>query len=344
MQLKKIAINGLGRIGKHAIRILLSRFWDSIEVVAINAPELDATQAAYMINYDSIYGYFEEFDVIGKDNMLYVNKLGEKSVVKRIALFNTFDASTLPWKELEVDVVIDCSGAYKTLEDALYHITAGARKMVISAPVKDSRIPTLVLGVNDDKIPEAKVISNASCTTNCAATVLKVINEHFTIESVGGVTVHAYTQSQALLDKESKKGLREGRAAALNIVPSTTGAAHAIELVLPNLVGKVDMISMRVPVPVGSAIYLTMTLAESTTKDVINNLFKITSQDTLKHILSYSEEELVSSDIVGREYSSIVDGLSTEVRGNHVRIVAWYDNEWGYTNRLVELAIRVSNI
>jgi glyceraldehyde 3-phosphate dehydrogenase len=343
MERTKVAINGLGRIGKHAVRILLNRFWDSIELVAINAPAFDAIQAAYIINYDSVYGYFEEFDVVGKDGIVYVNKLGEETTVKRIQLFDTLDASTLPWKELGIDVVIDCSGAYKKLEDAMAHISSGAKKMVISAPVKDPGIPTLVTEVNDDKLPENLILSNASCTTNCAATVLKVLSDHFTIESVGGVTVHAYTQSQVLLDKETKKGLREGRAAGLNIVPSTTGAAHAIELVLPELSGKVDMISMRVPVPSGSVLYLSVTVKENTTTEQVNELFKQASSVSMKDVLFYSEEELVSSDIVGTPYSSIVDGLSTEAKGNHIRVVAWYDNEWGYTNRLVEMALRIAN-
>ena len=343
MERKKVAINGLGRIGKHAVRILLNRFWDSIELVAINAPLLDSEQAAYIINYDSVYGYFEEFDVVGKDGILYISQLEDAKAVRRVTLFDTFDTSTLPWKELGIDVVIDCSGAYKTLEDALVHISSGAKKMVISAPVKDVGIPTLVTGVNDANLPDNLVISNASCTTNCAATVLKVLSDHFSIESVAGVTVHAYTQTQVLLDKETKKGLREGRAAGLNIVPSTTGAASAIELVLPHLKGKVDMMSMRVPVPSGSVVYLTVTTKENTTTHQVNELFKNAGQTSMKDILFYSEEELVSSDIVGTPYSSIVDALSTGVTGgNHIRVVAWYDNEWGYTNRLIELALRVA--
>jgi glyceraldehyde 3-phosphate dehydrogenase len=296
---KKVAINGLGRIGKHAVRILLSRFWEEIEIVAINAPKIDAENAAYLINYDSVYGYFEEFDITGKAGTLYVNKMEDTEEVRRIQLFDTFDALTLPWKDLGIDVVIDCSGAYKDHDSAATHVTAGAKHMIISAPVKDSEIPTVVLGVNTDKIPANTILSNASCTTNCASTVLKVLIDNFGIQSVAGVTVHAYTQSQVLLDKEATKGLREGRAAGLNIIPSTTGAASAVELVLPQLKDKIDLMSMRVPVPSGSVVYLNIEVDRETSVEEINKLFLAASTGNLKDILFYSEEELVSSDIVG---------------------------------------------
>lgn len=336
----KVAVNGLGRIGKHTVRILLAKYWDSMELVAINAPNIPAENAAYIINYDTVYGYFQEYDIVGKESLLYVNPLNDSTEVRRIQLFNTFDAATLPWKELGIDVVIDCSGAYKDKESAQSHIHSGAKKMVISSPVKDSSIPTIVLGANGDKdtITSQTIYSNASCTTNCAATALKVILDSLNIDSVAGVTVHAYTQSQVLLDKEAPKGLREGRAAALNIIPSTTGAATSVEVVLPKLKGKIDLMSLRVPVPSGSVVYLNITVDKTLTKNEVNTLFQTASRTSMKDILYYSEEELVSSDIVGTPYSCIIDGLSTEVNGKHIRLVAWYDNEWGYTNRLVELA------
>lgn len=339
MQKKRIAINGFGRIGKHTLRILLSRFYDTHEVIAINAPQIGSEDVAYLTNYDSVYGSFEEFDVVGKENFLYVTKEGE-GTVHRIQLFDTFDATTLPWKDLDIDVVIDCSGAYKTKLAAEAHIISGAKKMVISSPVKDPEIMTRVIGANAEELHET-IFSNASCTTNATATVLSVLSVH-DIQFVSGVTAHAYTQSQALLDKEAHKGLREGRAAALNIIPTTTGAASAVEQVLPYLAGKIDLMSLRVPVPAGSVVYLNIELAQDTTSEVINKLFKSASENSHKDILFYTEEELVSSDIVGTPYSGIIDGLSTSVNGKHVRLVVWYDNEWGYTNRLVEMAVRVA--
>lgn len=338
MKKAKVAINGLGRIGKHAVRILLSRFWNDMELVAINAPGMDTETAAYLINYDSVYGYFDEFDVIGKDDFLYIKHLETEQSI-RTRVFATFQAQELPWKELGVDLVIDCSGANKDYDAAYTHIASGAKKMLLSAPIQDPDIQTIVLGANEETLDHEKsIVSNASCTTNCVASTLAIVAKHVAINYVSGVTVHAYTQSQALLDKEARKSLRDGRAAALNIIPSTTGAAKAVEQVLPQLQGKLDLISMRVPVPSGSVVYLDITVDKNMTSEEVNGWFEKSNNESQSGIVYFSQEELVSSDIIGTPYSSIIDGASTATKENHIRLVAWYDNEWGYTNRLVEMA------
>ncbi|MFD4785549.1 type I glyceraldehyde-3-phosphate dehydrogenase [Streptomyces sp. NPDC058459] len=325
----RVGINGFGRIGRNYFRALLEQGAD-IEVVAVNDLG-DTATTAHLLKYDTILGRLKA-EVTHTDDTITV----DGHTIKVLSERNPAD---IPWGELGVDIVIESTGIFTKRDDAAKHLAGGAKKVLISAPAKDEDI-TIVMGVNQDKYDPAKdhVISNASCTTNCVAPMAKVLDENFGIVSGLMTTVHAYTNDQRILDFPHKD-LRRARAAAENIIPTTTGAAKATALVLPQLKGKLDGIAMRVPVPTGSATDLVVKLQREVTKDEVNAAFKKASEDgSLKGYLSYTEDEIVSSDIVGDPASCTFDSSLTMVQdGNTVKILGWYDNEWGYSNRLVDL-------
>lgn len=331
----RVAINGFGRIGRNAFRIAFER--KDIEVVAIN--DLTETKTlAYLLKNDTAYGQYKH-EVSSDETSIIVDG-------KKIQVTAEKDPALLPWLEIGVDVVIESTGRFTKSEDAKAHITAGAKKVVISAPAKDEGAKTVVLGVNESALSNAgDIISNASCTTNSVAAVMDIMERVFGVEKAMLTTVHSYTASQALQDAPAKD-LREGRAAAENIVPTTTGAATAVALTVPTLKGKFDGLSVRVPTPVVSLSDVTMLLKRNTTVDEINELFKKESKEPYyQGILGVSEEPLVSSDYIGNSTSGTVDLLLTNVvDGNLVKVVVWYDNEWGYSNRLVELVADVGKM
>jgi glyceraldehyde 3-phosphate dehydrogenase len=330
----RVAINGFGRTGRAAFRAAYERETE-IEWVAINDVAAPA-MLAQLLKHDTVYGSFGgRVDV--REDALVVDGI-------EIAAPSVTDPAQLPWAELGVDVVIESTGRFRAREDAAKHLAAGARKVIVSAPAKEPDV-TVALGVNFDQAYDPMlhdIISNASCTTNCLAPVAKLLHETIGIRHGVMTTVHAYTGDQQLLDAPHKD-LRRARAAAVNLVPTSTGAAKAIGLVVPELAGKLQGFAVRVPVPTGSLVDLTAELDRATTVDEVNELF-LARADTgaLRGILSFSDEPLVSSDIVKSGYSSIFDsGLTTVVDGTQLKVIAWYDNEWGYSNRLVELAQRV---
>ncbi|MEW2314877.1 type I glyceraldehyde-3-phosphate dehydrogenase [Streptomyces bauhiniae] len=329
----RVGINGFGRIGRNYFRALLEQGAD-IEVVAVNDLG-DTATTAHLLKYDTILGRLKA-EVTHTEDTITV----DGHTIKVLSERNPAD---IPWGELGVDIVIESTGIFTKRDDAAKHLAGGAKKVLISAPAKDEDI-TIVMGVNQDKYDPAKdhVISNASCTTNCVAPMAKVLDENFGIVSGLMTTVHAYTNDQRILDFPHKD-LRRARAAAENIIPTTTGAAKATALVLPQLKGKLDGIAMRVPVPTGSATDLVVELQREVTKDEVNAAFKKASEDgSLKGFLSYTEDEIVSSDIVGDPASCTFDSSLTMVQdGNTVKILGWYDNEWGYSNRLVDLTVFV---
>ncbi len=324
----KIAINGFGRIGRNIFKIALEkkRNW---EIVAIN----DLTNPdtlAHLLRYDSLYGKFKEEIQVSGDTLIVEGK--------KIKIFAEEDPRKLPWKDLGVDIVVEATGIFRSREKAIEHIKMGAKKVIISAPGEDEDI-TLVMGVNDQQYrPNIHhIISNASCTTNCLAPLVKILDEEFGVERGLMTTVHAYTNDQKILDLPHND-LRRGRAAAQSIIPTTTGAADAVSLVLPRLKGKLNGIAMRVPTPTVSVVDLVVELGRTTTVEEINLSFKRAASGELKGILDYSEEALVSVDYKGNTHSSIVDALSTMIMGgNLIKIIAWYDNEWGYSARIVDL-------
>lgn len=326
----KVAINGFGRIGRNALKILLER--RDAQVVAIN-DITDAKTLAHLLKYDSSYGTFDK-KVSAKDNAIVIN-------TREIPVFAEKDPTKLPWKKLGVDVVIESTGFFTKPEDAMAHIKAGAKKVVISAPAKGEGAKTVVLGVNEEVVEKSdEIISNASCTTNCIAPIMKVLEDEFGIEKAMMTTVHSYTGSQRILDAPAKD-LREARSAAENIVPTTTGASKAAALTVPSLKDKFNGLSIRVPTPVVSLSDITALLKSDTTKEELTELFKkVAEEPYYEGIIGVTEEELVSSDFIGDPHSCIVDlPLIDVVGGNMVKIVAWYDNEWGYSNRLAELAV-----
>ena len=326
----KVAINGFGRIGRNALKILLER--RDVQVVAIN-DITDAKTLAHLLKHDSSYGTYDK-KVSATEKSIIVN-------TREIPVFAEKDPTQLPWKKLGVDVVIECTGFFTKPEDARAHITAGAKKVVISAPAKGEGAKTVVLGVNEDVVEAGdEILSNASCTTNCITPVMKVLEDKFGIEKAMMTTVHSYTGSQRILDAPAKD-LREARSAAENIVPTTTGASKAAALAIPTLQGKFNGLSVRVPTPVVSLSDITALLKQDTTKEELTELFiKASKEPYYEGIIGVTEEELVSSDFIGDPHSCIVDlPLIDVVGGNMVKIVAWYDNEWGYSNRLVELAV-----
>jgi len=321
-----VAINGFGRIGRASFKIILDKH-PKINVVAIN-DLTDTATLAHLMQYDSCYGKYPHKVGYTKDAIVVGGKKYPVSSQK--------DPLLLPWKKLKVDVVLECTGRFRGQEDAKAHLTAGAKKVIISAPGKDCK--TIVLGVNEEKLNKSDdIISCASCTTNCLAPATMVIKEKFGIKRALMSTVHAYTADQNLVDGPHKD-LRRARSAAVNIVPTTTGAAVAVTETIPALKGKFDGMAIRVPVPVGSLCDVTFLLNKKTTLEAVNAEFVKAAKGKLKGILEASEEELVSSDIVGNSHSSIVDLKSTAlVGGDLLKVVAWYDNEWGYSNRLVDL-------
>jgi glyceraldehyde 3-phosphate dehydrogenase len=324
----RVGINGFGRIGRNFYRAALAQGAD-IEVVGAN-DLTDNKTLAHLLKYDSILGRLPE-DVSYDDQNIIVGG-------RKIRALEERDPGSLPWKELGADVVIESTGFFTDATKARAHLDAGAQKVIVSAPAKNEDF-TVVLGVNDSAYDPSThhIISNASCTTNCLAPMAKVLNDSFTIERGLMTTIHAYTADQNLQDGPHKD-LRRARAAALNIVPTSTGAAKAISLVLPELEGKLDGFALRVPIPTGSATDLTVNVARDTTAAEVNEAFKAAAAaGPLKGYLSYTEDEIVSSDIVTDPSSCIFDSKLTKVIGNQVKIVGWYDNEWGYSNRLVDL-------
>jgi glyceraldehyde 3-phosphate dehydrogenase len=329
----RLGINGFGRIGRNFYRALAAGGAD-IELVAANDLG-DKQTMAHLLKYDSILGRYPG-EVSVSDDGITVGSKNIKILAER-------DPAGLPWGDLAVDVVIESTGFFTKAADARKHIDAGAKKVIISAPATDEDI-TLVLGVNDGDYDPAKhaIISNASCTTNCLGPLAKVLNDAVGIERGLMTTIHAYTQDQNLQDGPHKD-LRRARAAALNIVPTSTGAAKAIGLVLPELKGKLDGYALRVPIPTGSATDLTVTASRDTTADEIKAAYQAAADGPLKGILSYTEDAIVSTDIVTDPASCIFDAGLTKVIGNQVKVVGWYDNEWGYSNRLVDLTLLVGN-
>lgn len=329
----KVAINGFGRIGRNILRAAFKdrEFTDKFELVAIN-DLTDAKTLAHMLKYDSVHGVLER-DVSSTENTIAVDG-------KEIKVLSERDPADLPWGDMGIDIVVESTGFFTDREGASKHLSAGAKKVIISAPAKEPDI-TVVMGVNNDKYePEShNIISNASCTTNSLAPVAKVLNEKFGIEKGIITTCHAYTSTQRILDVQSKD-LRRARAAAINIIPSTTGAARAISLVIPELEGKLDGMALRVPIPNGSITDFTVKLDTDVTKEDINAAMKHAAENELKGILQYTEEPIVSSDIIGNPHSSILDGPLTNVvggKGNFAKVLAWYDNEWGFSCRMVDL-------
>jgi glyceraldehyde 3-phosphate dehydrogenase len=327
----RVGINGFGRIGRLAFRRMMQL--GGFEILVIN-DLTDATTLAHLLKYDSVHGKYPA-DVKATANGISVGS-------KEIKVLAEKDPSKLPWKELNIDVVLESTGVFTKREKLQLHLDAGAKKVILSAPPKDDIDAIVVLGVNDEAIkPEHKIISNASCTTNCLAPMVKVLDDAFGIKKGFMTTVHAYTNDQVMLD-QPHKDLRRARAAAVSIIPTTTGAAKAVGKVLPHLKGKLDGFSLRVPIPDGSITDFVCELGKEVTKEEVNAAFKKASETNLKGYLEYCEDPIVSVDIVGNPSSCIFDSLSTMVMGNLVKVIGWYDNEWGYSCRMVDLMKKIS--
>lgn len=346
----RVAINGYGRIGRVAHRVILEKYQDQIEVVAINAgSSTDIKGWMYLLKYDSVYGPLTNHTILAEENN--IDKSSGHLVIdgKNIPIFEHKDANMLPWKEYGVDVVIESTGHIKggklqAKEELAPHINAGARAVVVSAPVKDDSIPTYVMSVNNKNYQNEKLVSNASCTTNCIAPVAKVMLDNFGIEKAMMTTIHGYTSDQRLQDG-GHKDYRRARSAAQNIIPTSTGATTAAAQTLPELSNKFTGLAIRVPVVVGSLSDFTFVVSKETSVEEINNVFKKSvEQEEYKGILEVTTDPLVSSDIIGNSHSAIVDLTLTQVvGGNLVKVVAWYDNEYGYANRLVEEVLMIGN-
>ncbi|SHH94307.1 type I glyceraldehyde-3-phosphate dehydrogenase [Sporanaerobacter acetigenes] len=330
----KVGISGFGRIGRDVLRIYMEEGIDDFEIVALNASG-DLNTLAHLFKYDSLYGKFNGTMEVVEDGFI-INGKKIKVVAHR-------NPEEIPWKELGVDLVIESTGAFRDREGVMKHINAGAKKVLITAPAKNEDI-TIVMGVNEDKYDPAKhnIISNASCTTNCLAPVAKVIVDKFGVKKGLMTTVHSYTNDQQILDKRHKD-LRRARAAAESIIPTTTGAAKAVALVIPELKGKLNGFAMRVPTPTVSVVDVVFEVEKATTAEEVNQALKEASEGSMKGILGFSDEPLVSVDYKGDPRSSIVDGLSTMAIDNMVKVVSWYDNEWGYSRRVVDLAGYIAN-
>lgn len=330
----KVGINGFGRIGRNVYRVIAKR--KNIDVLAIN-DLTDAKTLAYLLKYDSVHGKFDG-NIEAKDNSIVVKG-------KEIKLVKEKDPANLPWKDLGIEIVIESTGIFTKRSDCEKHLEAGARKVILSAPSKDKLDATIVIGVNtNDLKSEHKIVSNASCTTNCLATLAKTINDNFGIEKGLMTTIHAYTNDQRVTDL-MHSDLRRARAAAINIIPTTTGAAKAIGEVIPELKGKLDGMSMRVPVANGSVTDLVALVKKRVSIEDINNVMKAAANNELKGILEYCEDPIVSSDIIDNEHSCIFDARSTYVvDGNLIKVIGWYDNEWGYSNRMVDLIELIAKI
>lgn len=324
----RVAINGFGRIGRLAFRQIITT--TDFDIVAIN--DLGkAEELAYLVKYDTVHHSFHEDLIEAEEEAIIVKKM------KRIEVFNELEPENLPWKELKVDLVLECTGKFTSYQDAYKHIKAGAKKVLISAPSKSDNVKTIVYGVNDTTLNgKESIVSAASCTTNCLAPIAKLLNDKIGIERGFMTTIHAYTNDQANLDVSHKKGIyeRRGRASGGNIVPTTTGAASAIGKVIPSLDGRLSGIAYRVPVLDGSLVELTFITKKEVTKEEINKLFGKNDSETLK--ITY--DPIVSSDIIGKKVGALVDGLSTTVNDNMVKVTAWYDNEFGYTAQMLRTA------
>ena len=329
----KLGINGFGRIGRIVFRETVNR--DNVEVVAIN-DLLDVDHLAYLLKYDSVHGNFKG-TVEVKDGNLYVNG-------KHIRVTAEKDPATLKWDEAGVDVVAECTGIFTTLEKAQAHLDGGAKKVVISAPSADA--PMFVMGVNHDKVTaNDKIVSNASCTTNCLAPLAKVINDNFGIEEGLMTTIHATTATQLTVDGPSRKDFRGGRAALLNIIPASTGAAKAVGKVIPELNGKLTGMSMRVPTADVSVVDLTVKLKKETTYEEIMSVLKNASETNLKGILGFTEDDVVSQDFIGDSRTSIVDAKAgIGLNSTFFKLVSWYDNEYGYSSKLIDLSVHVASL
>lgn len=322
----KVAINGFGRIGRPTLRRILDNH-PNLEIVAIN-DLTDASTLAHLLKYDSLYGRYGREVTAGKDALIIDGK--------SIEILGGKEPANLPWEDLEIDVVLECSGVFTKIDDATKHLKAGAKKVIISAPSDSEEIPTYLLGVNVDKYQDEKIISMGSCTTNCLAPIVKILHDALGIENGFMTTVHSYTNDQRILDLPHND-LRRARAAAQNIVPTTTGAAKTVAKTIPELIDKLDGLAMRVPTPIVSITDFVCTVKKSAGVNEINNLFKEKADGELKGILAVSEEPLVSMDFKGDSNSSIVDLPLTMVKDNLVKVISWYDNEWGYACRLAEM-------
>ncbi len=326
--MKKVAINGLGRIGRATLKILLDR--DDVQLVAVN-DLVHPDNLAYLLRYDTVYGRYNK-EVSNKEDALHIGN-------EKIKVLNEKDPANLPWKDLDIDVVFECTGIFSKKDDLQKHIDAGAKKVILSAPAKSEGIPTIVHGVNKAE-NDSKIISTASCTTNCITPVVEIMKRRIGIEKAIMTTVHAYTSTQGIVDSPAKK-IRRGRAAAANLVPTSTGAAKAAGKALPEIEGRFDGVAIRCPVPVGSISDIVFITSKDVTADELNNIFKEeAASDRYKGILGIAEDEFVSSDIIGDSRASIVDtSLTQVVDGNLVKIMSWYDNEWGYASQMVKEAV-----
>ena len=323
----KIAINGFGRIGRSAAKIILGR--DDLELVAVN-DLADPETLLFLLRHDSIYGIFNKPLSISDKEI----KIGEK----RVHFYAEKEPARLPWQALNIDVVIESTGVFLTSDLCRDHLKAGAKKVVISAPAEDDRIPTYLIGVNADKYQGEEIISNASCTTNCIAPTIKVLNDNFGVKQALLTTIHSYTADQNLVDGPHKD-LRRARSAAINIVPTTTGAAKTVTKIITELDKKFDGLAIRVPSPIVSLSDIVATIERPTTIDALNKKFEEAADNEMKNILAVSDEPLVSSDLIGNTASAIIDlTLTNVIGGNLVKVIAWYDNDWGYSCRLVEMA------
>jgi glyceraldehyde 3-phosphate dehydrogenase len=332
----RVAINGFGRIGRAVFRIIAGRTDSDIEVVAINDLS-DDDILAYLLEYDSVMGPFDQ-EVEVKDGVMTVGKHQVKMLMEK-------DPGKLPWGDLKVDVVIESTGVFRDRASLNKHVEAGAKRVILTVPSKDPIDETVVLGVNDHDLGSDDIIvSNASCTTNCLAPLAKVLDDNFGITKGVMTTVHAYTNDQRLADVPHKD-LRRSRAATENIIPTTTGAAAAVGEVLPNLAGKLDGMAMRVPVPDGSTVDLVVELGRDVTVEEVNEAVRAAAEGPLAGIMQYSDDPIVSTDIIGNPHSSIFDSGATQVLGgNLVKVMSWYDNEWGYSNRVVDLIERLGEV
>ena len=328
----RVAINGFGRIGRYTAKLLLNR--SDFNLVAIN-DLADPAAIAHLLKYDSVHGKFDA-NISHSIDFLQVN-------AQEVALFSESNPENLPWEKLNIDLVFECTGRFTTKKEAEKHLKAGAKKVIISAPSQEDSIPMVVLGVNDQILSgKETIVSNASCTTNCLAPLVKVLDENFGILQGFASTVHSYTNDQNLHDAPHKD-LRRARAAAYSIIPTTTNAGKALDRVLPTLAGKIEAAAMRVPVPDGSLTDLIVTVAKEVTANEVNVAFKKAAETNLKGYLQVESDPIVSMDILGNTHSAILDEALTSTKGNLIKVVAWYDNESGYANRLVDLAKKISN-
>lgn len=336
MKRLRVGINGFGRIGRAFTRIAIEK--KQFDIVAINTRKTPNEMLAYTLQYDSIYRKFQ--------HTVNSNTDGITIDETKIATTLCAEPKEIPWEKYEVDVVVDATGVFKKKEELSAHIKGSVKKVLLTSPTNDETIPHIVLGVNDSTIDFSKetIISNASCTTNCSSPMFKVLHDNFSVLTGFLTTTHAYTQSQSLLD-DTGKDVERSRAAGLNIVPSTTGAAKAVIKTIPELKGRIDGMALRVPVPIVSFTDISAVVNKETTAEEINAAFKKASEETMKNIVQYQTEMLVSSDYIGSPFSCIFDSNYTKVLNGHlVKIFGWYDNEWGYSNRLVDLVVKMGNL